>query len=221
MAFQPVVEVATRRTIGFEALARFNGEPARGPDVWFTEAAAAAGLEVELELLAVRSAVSSWRLAAGPGSLFVNASPKTAVSGEMAKVAGELPVGRLTVEITEHAPVGDYAALSMELEPLRSTGARIAVDDAGAGFASLRHILLLAPDIVKLDASLTRGVHLNRSRRALARALISRLRGGHDRARRGSRGGGRARGPVGARGRGSSGLPAGTSRRPSFDWWRQ
>jgi len=75
--------------------------------------------------------------------------------------------------MTEHAPVGDYEALNRALQPLRAGGVRVAVDDAGAGFASLRHILLLVPDIIKLDISLTRGIDTDRPRRALSCALVA------------------------------------------------
>jgi len=85
----------------------------------------------------------------------------------------EAPVERLVVEITEHEPVEDYAAFTSALRLLRERGVRIAIDDAGAGFSSLRHTLRLAPDIVKLDMSITRNVDTDRGRRALASAMIS------------------------------------------------
>ncbi len=59
------------------------------------------------------------------------------------------------------------------LGALRAHGARIAIDDAGAGFASLRHTLRLAPDLIKLDISITESIDSDRARRALAKALIS------------------------------------------------
>jgi EAL domain-containing protein (putative c-di-GMP-specific phosphodiesterase class I) len=77
------------------------------------------------------------------------------------------------IEVTEHVPVEDYDALNAHLEGLRARGTRLAIDDAGAGFASLRHILLLHPDVIKLDVSLTRGVEDDIARRALASAFIS------------------------------------------------
>ncbi len=81
--------------------------------------------------------------------------------------------GRLVLEITEHEAVEDYPSLVDALAPLRANGARVAIDDAGAGFASLRHTLRIAPDIVKLDMSLTRGIDADRGKRALAAALVS------------------------------------------------
>ena len=77
------------------------------------------------------------------------------------------------LEITEHEAVEDYDDLVDALAPLRRLGARVAIDDAGAGFASLRHTLRIAPDIVKLDMSLTRDIDGDRAKRALAAALVS------------------------------------------------
>jgi EAL domain-containing protein (putative c-di-GMP-specific phosphodiesterase class I) len=104
--------------------------------------------------------------------LSVNCSHRAAMSEDVAKVlAPHAP--RVVVEITEHERVEDYALLIQALERLRSEGARIAIDDAGAGFASLRHTLQIAPDMVKVDISLTRDIDKDRAKRALASALIS------------------------------------------------
>ncbi len=78
----------------------------------------------------------------------------------------------MTVEITEHAGIEDYDVLAARIEALRRAGIRIAVDDAGAGVASLRHIVQLAPHVIKLDISLTQGVATSPLRRALAGSLI-------------------------------------------------
>jgi EAL domain-containing protein (putative c-di-GMP-specific phosphodiesterase class I) len=80
---------------------------------------------------------------------------------------------RLVLEMTEHAVVEDYDALQAALAQLRRFGIRVAVDDAGAGFASLRHILSLVPEFIKLDRSLTSGIDSDLPKRALARGLIS------------------------------------------------
>jgi EAL domain-containing protein (putative c-di-GMP-specific phosphodiesterase class I) len=79
----------------------------------------------------------------------------------------------MVIEITEHEAIEDYAELATTLEELRRQGVRLAIDDAGAGFASLRHTLLLRPDIVKVDTSLTRGIDGDRAKRALTSALVS------------------------------------------------
>jgi DNA-binding NarL/FixJ family response regulator len=171
-AYQPVFELATGNVVGYEALARFDREPRQGPKFWFA-AADEAGLRDRLELAAIRTHVARFAELPAPAYLSVNVSPSTAVSEELATLLLGLPMERLVLEISEHAPVPDYEALQAGLARLRAQGARLAVDDAGAGFASLHHILQLAPDIIKLDISLTRGVDSDRARRAFASALIA------------------------------------------------
>lgn len=172
MVYQPVLDLVDGHRVGVEALARFSGAPAQGPDRWFADAAAV-DLDVELELLAVRSAIGALDELDERSYLAVNVSPATAVDpGFQTLILGGRPASTV-MEVTEHAPVEDYDTFQRAIEPLRAAGVRLAVDDAGAGFASLRHILLLAPDVIKLDVSLTRGIDVDRSRRAMARALIS------------------------------------------------
>ena len=104
--------------------------------------------------------------------LSVNCSHRTVAIADLVPLL-VADAKRLVVEITEHEPVDDYDQLASSLQPLRDLGVRIAIDDAGAGYASLRHTLALGPDIVKVDISLTRSIDMDRGRRALASALIS------------------------------------------------
>jgi EAL domain-containing protein (putative c-di-GMP-specific phosphodiesterase class I)/AmiR/NasT family two-component response regulator len=171
MAFQPIVDLRTRRVVGTEALARFRSLPLRDPTEWFAEAIRLE-LGVQLELAAIREALRSLDRIPPDAYLSVNASHRTAMSPEFRAALGD-NVSRIVVEITEHEAIEDYDMLMASLAELRASGVRIAIDDAGAGFASLRHTLRLAPDIVKLDISLTRGIDGDRARRALASALIS------------------------------------------------
>lgn len=174
MVFQPIYRVGGRRAgvTGVEALARFDMEPFRGPDRWF-ESAERVGLRHELELAAIAHALPA--LEALPPSLFlaVNVSPGLILSGRLAAALAAWEGTRLMLEVTEHATITDYAALGAALAPLRARGVRLAVDDAGAGFASMRHILNLEPDLIKLDISLTRGIDGDTRRRALARGLVA------------------------------------------------
>jgi EAL domain-containing protein (putative c-di-GMP-specific phosphodiesterase class I)/CheY-like chemotaxis protein len=172
MHFQPIVELASGSVVGSEALARFTEEPQRPPNERFREAADV-GLGVELELTAIRMALAEVGNAPEGTYISVNASHRVAMHDGLLTLLDEAPVERLVVEITEHEPVEDYDALTSALQILRRRGVRIAIDDAGAGFSSLRHTLRLEPDIVKLDISITRGVDADRGRRALASALIS------------------------------------------------
>lgn len=171
MVFQPIVQLAARHPVGMEALARFPAPPPR-PDLWFQEAEEA-GLREELEVAALRSAMRQLPELPPDAYLSVNLSPETAMSDPGQRALREAPQERLVIEITEHARVDDYDALGAALGPLRSRGTRLAVDDAGAGFASLSHILRLGPDIIKLDITLTRNIDRDGARRALASGLIA------------------------------------------------
>lgn len=169
--FQPVVDLATGEVVGVEALARFDCEPQRPPDLWFAEAATA-GLGIALEVMAVEEALQA--LSELPEALFLglNVSPATLLGGDLRALCGPEVAPRLELELTEHVPVQDYDALSRTLAPYRADGARFAVDDVGAGYAGFRHLGGLRPDIVKLDMSITRGIDNVVAHRALAAALV-------------------------------------------------
>jgi EAL domain-containing protein (putative c-di-GMP-specific phosphodiesterase class I) len=171
MAFQPVFELESGDRVAVEALARFPGCPSQSPSVWF-ERAESLSLLVELELACVRSALECLGWLPDGVSLSINASPRTAITPEFTQLIRPV-ADRIIVELTEHARVEDYAPLKESVERLRRSGARIAVDDVGAGFASLRHVLRLTPDIVKLDLSLTREIETDSITRALASALVT------------------------------------------------
>ena len=168
---QPIVDLGTLVPVGFEALARFRSLPLRPPDEWFAEAAALE-LGIQLELAAIERALELLPALPSSAYLSVNCSHRAARGTALRSLL--VPVAeRIVVEITEHEPVEDYEELAAALRPLRDLGVRIAIDDAGAGYASLRHTLALDPDIVKADIELTRGIDADRAKRALASALIS------------------------------------------------
>lgn len=173
IVYQPIFKVFDMTMTGVEALARFSSEPRRTPDVWFAEAGAV-GMRVALERQAIRNAIDGFRAVwkEGPVDLSVNCSPQTIVEGDLGSLVRRAPAGRLVLEITEHDHVADYGPLLAEIDRLRARGVRIAVDDAGSGYASMRHIIHVAPDYIKLDISLTRGIEADRMRQALASSLI-------------------------------------------------
>lgn len=169
--YQPIWNLVEGVPAGFEALCRFDAEPYRSPDVWFSEAADC-GMGEELELAVIAQAVKAFDDLPENCYVSINASPSTVLSGGLAKVVDHIPLHRLVIEVTEHAVVVDYQSLAEALGPLRNAGARLAVDDAGAGYSSLKHIVMLKPDIIKLDMSLTRSIDSDQALRALANALI-------------------------------------------------
>lgn len=168
---QPIVDLRTGAPFAVEALTRFTAQPLRPPDEWFAEAAEV-GLRVSLELTTARAAVAQLDDLRPDVSLTVNLSPAAALSGRLAEILVGASMDRIIVELTEHDPVEDYAALNQALGPWRDAGARLAIDDTGGGYASFSHILNLHPELIKLDVSLTREIHNDRPRQALARALI-------------------------------------------------
>lgn len=170
MVYQPIVDVDANRIAGFEALSRFATDPYRAPDIWFAEAALA-GRAIDLETHAIRLALSALGDLPPGAYVSVNASPETIVSGRLAELLEGLPLERILLEVTEHHAIERYQDIADVIEPLRDRGLCIAIDDAGAGYASFRHILNLHPHVVKLDISITRAIDTDRSRRALAAAL--------------------------------------------------
>src|SRR5438132_13097546 len=171
MVYQPIVRVPGGEVLGWEALARFAMMPNRAPDRWFEEAALV-GLREQLELRAVRDALAVARKLHNGHFISVNASPETLQSPRFAALAREAGGGRLVVEVAEPTVVEDYGRLRHAVDDLRSSGVRVAIDDAGAGFASLKQIVQLAPEFIKLDLALTRGIDRDPVKRALAAALV-------------------------------------------------
>lgn len=170
---QPICDLSSRAPIGFEALSRFHAEPVRAPDVWFQEAEEA-GLLLDLDLLAVRSALAALPALAPSMFLTINVTPTTVLAPAfLDTILGTPGADRIVIEITEHAPIDRYETVGRALARLRADGVRVAIDDAGAGFASLRHILRLEPDFIKLDGELTRHIDADQNQRALASALMT------------------------------------------------
>ena len=171
IVYQPVVDLSTGRAAGAEALTRFTAALARPPDEWFEEAERV-GMRTSLELATAGLALRALSDLASDLALSINVSPATVLSGRLGEVLLGLDLSRVVLELTEHAPVADYPVLMAALDPWRHQGARLAVDDAGGGYASFAHILSLEPDFIKLDASLVRDIHVDRQRQALARAVV-------------------------------------------------
>jgi EAL domain-containing protein (putative c-di-GMP-specific phosphodiesterase class I) len=165
--FQPIIDLDSKNIAGYEALTRFDdGTP---PDLRFAEAARA-GLGSDYELAAIRAAVlDSEGIPPGP-FLSLNISPAVLINdGHRLSQLIRGIVRPVVIELTEHTPIADYPTLLAAIARLGEVS--MAVDDAGAGFASLRHILELKPAYVKLDISLVRGIDQDATRQALAAGL--------------------------------------------------
>lgn len=171
IAVQPIVRLDSGALVGAEALARFPSPPVQGPDRWFAEAYAA-GIGAQLELAAARKAINLLDELPPHAYLSLNIGPEVMATTEFMDLIRGADAERLVIELTEHFAVEDYQRLRAALCGLRRAGARLAIDDTGAGFASLAHILKLSPEIIKLDRDLARGIDADPVRRALAAALV-------------------------------------------------
>ncbi|NJD27185.1 MAG: EAL domain-containing protein [Chloroflexi bacterium] len=174
--FQPIVSIDTDRLAGYEALARFGAVPLQTTEAWFG-LADTAGLRVQLEALAIHRALRTAGKGPPPAGTFLslNVSPLFLDDRRLEAALGHPVIApeRLVLELTEREQVADYAALRQALSPYRARGFRVAVDDAGAGYASLRHITELGPEFIKLDARLISGLNGDRARQALVKAMAS------------------------------------------------
>ncbi len=169
--FQPIVDLRRGTVVGYEALARFAPPPAVSPDRWLAEAESR-GVADELSARILERALGHRRSLPPNTFLSVNVAPKD-VAGPAVRDAllGAPSLSGVVIEVTEHAPIGDFAELDRLLAPFRSAGAIIAVDDAGAGYAGLTHILGLRPQIVKLDRALVSGIDRDEAKRVLVETI--------------------------------------------------
>jgi EAL domain-containing protein (putative c-di-GMP-specific phosphodiesterase class I) len=175
VAFQPIVDLASGRVVGAEALARFKdsrGEPIPTERTFLD--AHAVGLGVELELAVIALALGCQERLPDGRYLALNVSPAVLEDPGLVEELERREIGRpLVVELTEHQPVEDYIALGEQLDRLRGLGIRVAVDDVGSGFSSFRHVTRVNPDILKLDRTLVCGIDDDPVRQSLASAIVS------------------------------------------------
>jgi diguanylate cyclase (GGDEF)-like protein len=168
--FQPIVALETGEVLAYEALARFDdGKSPRPPTWWFAQAHRF-GLGAKLEAEAIRAALEAPDRPIGL-SLSVNVSPSALGSPEVQAVLPE-QLEKMIFEITEQERIIHPHELQETLRPLRERGARVAVDDAGAGYAGLQQIMRMNADFIKLDRALIQNAHLDQAKTALIGSLV-------------------------------------------------
>jgi diguanylate cyclase (GGDEF)-like protein len=167
--FQPVVDLASGHLVGYEALARFKNSPGRSPEAWFARAHGC-GLGAELDAAAIRAALKPVGRPMDT-HLALNVSPSALTSQPVVEALPADLTG-LVIEITEHEFVPDDETLVGAVAELRARGARIAIDDAGAGYAGLKQMMRVGPDIVKLDRDLVKRIHADPARMALVESFV-------------------------------------------------
>ena len=167
--FQPLVALATGQISGYEALTRFKQPPKRFPDQWFN-LAARVGMGAALEAAAIAKALAVKNRPAGT-YLSLNLSPSYLRAPEVTAVLPDDLTG-IVIEVTEHELAADDSVLAADIAALRSRGARVAVDDAGAGYSGLQQLMRVAPDLIKLDRSLVQNIHEDPAKQALVDSFV-------------------------------------------------
>lgn len=168
--YQPIYRLNDDQLIGFEALTRFATPFSGKPGYWFNQAALA-GLTETLEHAVLQRALKDTLKLKGNRFMSLNVSPSTIMNGTLTDVLSGYSLDNIMLEITEHEVIQRYEPLLRVLAPLREAGLRIAIDDAGSGYASFRHVLEFQPDIIKLDQSLARKIDTSANSQALIRAM--------------------------------------------------
>lgn len=177
LAYQPIVECAARRVFAFEALLRTR-EPALPHPGAVLDAAERLGRVHDVGRAVRACAAEHARELPGDALLFVNLHPSDLLDPSL--VDGREPLDdfaeRVVLEVTERASMHDAPDVRARIGALKRKGYRIAIDDLGAGYAGLSSFALLEPDVVKLDMTLVRGIHLSTTKQTLVRTMAAMCR---------------------------------------------
>jgi EAL domain-containing protein (putative c-di-GMP-specific phosphodiesterase class I) len=175
--FQPVFDlsdwlIGEKRIVGAEALARF--ESSSRPEQVFGQAVALdPGLGVDLNLAAAEHALRHLPLLPDDTYLSINVSPAAVVSPKLLVLLARVPPQRIMIEVSEQATWDTSHDVKGALAALRSDGFRLAIDNVGAGLASLSRLISIPHDILKLDKKVVRDINDDETRRAIAKALCA------------------------------------------------
>jgi EAL domain-containing protein (putative c-di-GMP-specific phosphodiesterase class I)/putative methionine-R-sulfoxide reductase with GAF domain len=168
MDAQPIVGMADGTVLGYELLARSTIPCSSGPDQWL-ERASELGIRTEFELACLEAACAR---GGSPDDvrLFVNLSPRTVLDRRVDAILDRLPPR--VIEITEHEPILDYQQLRRRLQGWPVATTMLAIDDVGAGYSSMSHVLQLHPHFITIDRSLVHNAHRDPNKLAILRGLV-------------------------------------------------
>jgi EAL domain-containing protein (putative c-di-GMP-specific phosphodiesterase class I) len=167
--FLPVVELKERKVRGYELLARFSGGPTAPPAMWF-ESAAKLGLTAPLERRIMRSGFATADALPEGAFVAVNITAEALLSPQLQQLFSQRErFDNIMLEVSEQDT--QQPGVAEALTAFRAGGGRLAVDDIGSGFSNLRDVLLLKPDILKVDRAIIRGLERDSIKRAIVDGL--------------------------------------------------
>ena len=159
--FDPIVDLGTGRTIGFDVRSRVTTLPHRSYDTWIADAEAA-DLLLDFELAAFRAAIQALREIPTGSFLEFEVTPATACTSRFRRAIGRPIADRIVLGFSPLVVSDDRASadtnLGEALASLREQGVRVSARDIGPGLPSLRHLLAITPEFARLDQALTRSV---------------------------------------------------------------
>ncbi|MDE1178815.1 MAG: EAL domain-containing protein [Edaphobacter sp.] len=171
--FQPIVDLRRGLVTGYEALTRFPKELNTAPDVFF-QRAGRVGRRMELEHMVCKLVLQQRSRLPQGSFLTMNLGPDYLLSDLWEQlVANERDLAGMVIEITEETSISSYEAIRERSAQVRSMGGLVAVDDAGAGYASLQHILELRPDFIKLNRHFVKNCHLDRAKSTMIEMMVA------------------------------------------------
>jgi EAL domain-containing protein (putative c-di-GMP-specific phosphodiesterase class I) len=177
-AFQPIVELAGGRTMGWEGLSRGpRGSDLELPIVLFGRAARH-GLTAELERACRRQAFVDWKVLGQSGRLFVNTVPATIRDtsflgrGVLDYLGPDLAPQSVTLEITERQVIENLNLYREAMHAFTDLGFSFAIDDVGAGYSGLETVAVLKPAYLKIDIALVRDVHQKKVSQQVVKAIL-------------------------------------------------
>jgi diguanylate cyclase (GGDEF)-like protein len=184
--YQPIVELATGRLRGFEALVRWQ-HPTLGlilPDR-FIPIAEETGQITAIDGWVLETAATqlvAWRERLPRATelrMAANVSRRNLMRGAFPRVLAQIieqtrvPARQLDIEITETTVIDDFALACETLKDLRELGVRVAIDDFGTGHSSLSVLARLAPQVIKMDRTFLADLETNRAGREIVRAVLA------------------------------------------------
>ena len=171
LLLQPIVELSSMDVVGAEALCRFRPVPYTSPDKWFADARSV-GLHRELELCVLKKTLEMLPDLPQMINLSINISPDTLAHCDLPTLIDGQYSDRLIFELTEFADFTNQSAVQQQLSKLRALGAQIAINNMTSSYASLNMMLMIKPDIIKLDRDLIRSIHLDLTNQSLVAGIV-------------------------------------------------